>query len=240
MKLKGILIIIIAFSLVPETGYGQSEELNYSKEIAWGITKATNSGLIGGFIFKYSFLHRNKAFHYIGAEIVNVKHPKEERYYSFTGNTYIYGKSNYLYSLRGYFGRDWLLFKKAPQQGVQINGMVGIGPSIGIVAPYYIEYLRSDGSVIKEQYDPNIHDNRENILGTGSLFQGLGDSEITMGLNSKAAIAFEFGASKFNVVGLEVGFMVEVFSREIPIIPTAENYSLIPNSYVTLYYGSRR
>ena len=241
MKHRVYTISIILAAVTSVAAIAQpSDELGYTKEISVGITKATNSGLIGGGIFKYTIHHRNKAFHYFGVEIVNVKHPKEERYYSFTGNTYIFGKSNYLYAIRGQYGRDWVLFRKAPQQGVQINLITAIGPSIGIVAPYYIEYMNNDGLVVAEQYDAEVHQNRENILGTGSLFQGLGQSNITMGLNWKGSLAFEFGSKKNKVFGIETGFMVEAYSKPIPLIPTAENYSIFPNAFATLYYGARR
>jgi len=231
----------LALLFIINPGMTQPSAINeYAREISWGITKATNSGLIGGGVMKYSIRHRKDAFHYFGLEIVNVKHPKEERYYSFTGNTYIYGKSNYLYSLRVHGGRSWTFFKKAPQQGVQIDGIVAIGPSLGIIAPYYIEYLRTDGNVVREQYNPEIHFDQNNILGTGNLFQGLGESDLVFGVNSKFGLAFEFGSLKYNVFGLEVGFMVEAFTKKIPIIPTAEQDQIFPNSFVTLYYGSRR
>jgi hypothetical protein len=236
-----IIIISLLFSigLLTRANSQPSDELNYTKEISVGITKATNSGLIGGVVFKYSIHHRNSAFHYIGAEIVNIKHPKEERYYSFTGNTYIYGKSNYLYAIRGQYGRDWILFRKAPQQGVQVNLITAIGPTLGIVAPYYIEYMGNDGMIVTEQYDATKHQNRENILGTGGLLQGFGQSDIVMGLNWKGSLAFEFGSKRRKVFGLELGFMIEAYSKQIPIIPTAENYSIFPNAFLTLYYGKR-
>ena len=240
MQLKrwGALIAVTLFVLPGMSQPAPGDD--YGKEISWGITKATNSGLIGGAVMKYSIRHRNDAFHYFALEIVNIKHPKEERYYSFTGNTYIYGKSNYLYSLRLQGGRSWTFFKKAPQQGVQIDGIVALGPSLGFVAPYYIEYLRTDGNVVREQYDPNVHFDQNNILGTGNLFQGIGESDLVFGLNSKVGVSFEFGTLKYNVFGLEVGFMMEAFTRKIPIIPTAEQDQIFPNSFVTLYYGSRR
>jgi hypothetical protein len=232
-------LALLSFMVLPGLSQPAPDD-DYGKEISWGITKATNSGLIGGAVMKYSIRHRNDAFHYFALEIVNIKDPKEERYYSFTGNTYIYGKSNYLYSLRLQGGRSWIFFKKAPQQGVQIDGIVALGPSLGIVAPYYIEYLRTDGNVVREQYDPNIHFDQNNILGTGNLFQGIGESNLVFGLNSKVGISFEFGTLKYNVFGLEVGFMMEAFTKKIPIIPTAEQNQIFPNSFVTLYYGSRR
>lgn len=218
----------------------QATDFQYGKEIAWGVTKATNSGLIGGVVMKYSLVKKKEIYHFFGLEFVNIKHPKEERYYSFTGNTYIYGKSNYLYSIRTQYGRDVIFFKKAPQQGVQIDGIIAAGPSIGVIAPYYIEYLRTDGNVVRQQYDPDKHYDQNQILGTGNLFQGLGESSIAMGFNGKASLTFEFGTIKYNVIGLETGFMIEAFTKKIPIIPTAENYSVFPNAFVTLYYGSRR
>jgi len=241
MRYRVIIILLFLLMGFNKGAMSQpSDEIDYSREVAVGITKATNSGLIGGFILKYTIHHRNNAFHYIGAEIVNIKHPKEERYYSFTGNTYIYGKSNYLYALRGQFGRDWILFRKAPQQGVQVNLITAIGPTFGIVAPYYIEYMTNDGLLVRQQYNAAIHQNRENILGTGGLFQGLGHSDIAFGINWKGSLAFEFGSKKYKVFGLEMGFMVEAFSKPIPIIPTAENYSIFPNAFITLYYGKRK
>jgi hypothetical protein len=223
-------------------GFGQdaTNNFDYGKEIGWGITKATNSGLIGGFLVKMSIRKTDNTLHYFGVEIVNIKHPKEERYYSFTGNTYIYGKSNYLYNFRAYYGRDFILFRKAPQQGVQIDGILSGGPTFGIVAPYYIEYLRDDGEIVREQYDPKKHSNRENILGTGNLFQGIGQSNIQLALNLKAALSFEFGTIKYSVVGVETGFMLEAFINKVPIIPTAEQYRYFPNAFITLFYGSRK
>ena len=241
MRYKIIIVAgILLMGFMREVAAQPSDEIDYSKEISVGITKATNSGLIGGFTFKYLIHHRNNAFHYIGVELVNVKHPKEERYYSFTGNTYIYGKSNYLYSIRGQLGRDWILFRKAPQQGVQVNLITAIGPTIGVIAPYYIEYITNDGISVREQYDANIHQNRENIVGTGGVFQGLGQSKLAFGGNWKGALAFEFGSKKKKVFGLELGFMIEAFTRSIPLIPTAENYSVFPNAFATLYFGTRR
>ena len=61
-----------------------------------------------------------------------------------------------------------------------------------------------------------------------------------MGLNWKGSLAFEFGSKRSKVIGLEMGFMVEAYSKPVPIIPTTENYSIWPNAFVTLYYGARR
>jgi len=237
MRLDRIIFIIMFFLI--STG-SQGQDYEYGREITWGITKATNSGLIGGLIGKYSIQKKDKLYQYFGLELVNIKHPQEERYYSYTGNTYIYGKSNYLYSIRTQYGRELSIFKKAPRQGVQINGILAGGPSIGIIAPYYIEYYKTDQVIVREHYDPNIHDDQNSILGTGNLFQGLGQSELTVGVNIKASLTFEFGSIKSSVVGIEAGMMFEAYAKEVPIIPTAETTRYHPNAFISLYYGTRR
>ena len=205
--------------------------------MVWGIMKATNSGLIGGFNFKYSLELKEDVFHGGILEIANIKHPQEVKYYAYeTGNTFIWGKEHYLYTIRLSYLRDYTFFKKAAQQGVQVNGFVAAGPTIGLEAPYYVEVEKGNYSV-KEPYDgQDIND----ILGTGNILQGVGESSIVPGLNLKAGMAFEFGAFKANVVGVEVGFQCDIFTREIIIIPTTENYSIFPSAYATLFYGSRR
>lgn len=237
MKLERFILLILFFCLTTISSFGQSQQ--YGREISWGITKATNSGLIGGVIGKYSIQKKDNVYQYFGIEIVNIKHQKEERYYSYTGNTYIYGKSNYLYSLRAQYGRELSIFKKAPQQGIQINGILAGGPSLGFIAPYYIEYYRNE-QINREQYDPVSHDDQNSILGTGNLFQGLGGSELTIGINLKSSLTFEFGTIKSSVIGIEIGMMLEVFAKEIPIIPTAETTRYFPNAFISLFYGTRR
>jgi hypothetical protein len=216
-----------------------SGDYEYSSERIWGITKATNSGLIGGFLFKYSKELKEDVFHGGILEVVNVKHPQEQKYFANeSGNMFIWGKQNYLYSIRLSYLREYTFFKKAAQQGVQVNGMIAAGPTLGLEAPYYLEVKAGRGS-IKEPYDPNKHQYSD-ILGTGNILQGVGQSKVVPGLNLKAGMAFEFGAFKSNVVGVEVGFQCDFFTREIILMPTTENYSVFPSAYATLFYGSRR
>jgi hypothetical protein len=234
MKSLGVALLITLISTTTVLGQ-ESGDYDYGSEFIWGVTKASNSGLIGGLIFKYSRAATKTSYHTFGLEMVNIKHPKEARYYSFTGNTFIWGKQNYLYSVRLNYGRDWILFRKAPQQGVQINGNLSAGPSIGLQAPYYIEYEGRG----REQFNPAVHDFNY-ILGTGNIFQGIEDSEIKIGANVKASLSFEFGTFKTNVVGFETGFMMEAFANQVVIMPNAENRALYPNAFITLYYGSRK
>jgi len=212
----------------------------YSKQNIFGITKATNSGLIGGFMYKHSWEKKEDSFYGASIEIVNIKHPQEQRYYSESGNTFIWGKQNFLYSLRLSFVGERTFFKKAAQQGVQVNGFAAIGPTLGFEAPYYVE-IRIPGENYTEKvpYDPNKQQ-WSDIIGSGNFLQGFGQSAVVPGANIKAGLAFEFGSHKANVVGVELGFQCDFFTRQIIIMPTTENYSIFPSAYFTFYYGARR
>src|SRR5690349_17652034 len=140
------------------TANGQTQDsYDYQSEFTWGINKNTRGGLIGGFMFKKARKLNDRVLESFGLEIMNVKHPQERRQHSLsTGNFFVYGKSNYLYALRFQYGRDIILFKKAPQQGVEIKAVFAVGPSFGVVAPYYVETGADAGGMvtIRKKYDP--------------------------------------------------------------------------------------
>lgn len=243
--MKGLLKIftVLLVCSIPVCGIvAQTQDsYEYQSEFTWGINKNTYGGLIGGFAFKKARKLNDKLLETYGLELMNVKHPQEVRRHSETGNFYIFGKSNYLYAVRLQYGRDLILFKKAPQQGVEIKAVAAIGPTIGVVAPYYIELSGgSSDRVIREQYDPNKHTQMSNIYGPGGLFQGLGESKIQMGANLKTAINFELGTIKSQVTGFEAGFLLDAYTNKVVMVPTTENYSLYPILFFTLFYGGRK
>lgn len=240
-RLKYILPILFIFSIT-ET-FGQREDVGnyeYDKEYLFGVNKNTNGGLIGGFVFKAGTRIDDTQFSFWSIELSNVKNQKEVRYPTDLGNSFIFGKSNYLYSIRPQYGRELVLFKKAPNQGVQVSALAAVGPTFGVIAPYYIEYPINRVETVTEQYDPEVHRSRYDILGTGSLFEGIGQSEFAFGANAKAAVSFEFGVFKSNVTGLELGYMLEGFTKEIPLIPTTENNQIFQSVYFTFFYGFRQ
>lgn len=238
-------LISFCFLGIAGLAFAQTQDsYDYNSEFTWGINKNSAGGLIGGFTFKKARKLKDNTLESFGLEIMNVKNPHEVRVTSaYTGNFFIYGKSNYLYSFRFQYGRDFILFTKAPQQGVEIKAVGALGPSIGIVAPYYIERTIDNSffSSTHEQYDPyNPNHSYNNILGTGNLLEGLGESSLAVGINGKAALNFELGFLKSQVAGFEVGFLVDSYFNDIILVPTAENKNVIPTVFFTLFYGSRK
>jgi hypothetical protein len=243
--MKGLIRIsafLMGFCVLGANASAQTQDsYDYQSEFTWGINKNTYGGLIGGFVFKKARKLNDRLLETFGLEIMNVKHPQEVRQNSqSTGNYFIYGKSNYLYALRFQYGRDLILFKKAPQQGVEIKAVTAIGPTLGIVAPYYIERPADQGGfvTIREPYRPGIRP--EEIYGPGRLFEGLGESTLKIGANAKLALNFELGTVKSQVTGFEAGFLVDAYTSKVIIVPSAQNYSVFPTLFFTLFYGGRK
>lgn len=239
------LLIFFSLLFIFNTGiYAQEDNEEYSTEFIWGINKNTSGGLIGGLTARKSRRIGDKLYESFGLELMNVKHPQEAQIRTPTGSSYIFGKLNYLYALRLQYGRELILFRKAPQQGVEIKAIAAVGPSIGFLAPYYIEYSPDgggtlNGNSIRVPYDPKVH-SPDRVLGTGHLFQGVQQSKLIIGANLKAGLSFELGTVKSNVTGFELGALIDAYSQEIELMTGAENKAIFPTAYITIFYGTRR
>jgi len=237
MRFLQAFLLILILSFGSQVQAQNSEDYEYTDEFVWGINKNTRGGLIGGLILKKSIRKSENQFQTYGLELMNVKHPKETRISNpLNGNSFIWGKENYLYSIRLQYGREHIVFKKASFQGLQIQAILAGGPTIGLLAPYYIQ--NSQG--VNEPFDPEKHVDFNSILGTGNILQGIGESEVKFGLNFKPALSFEFGAFKSNVSGIELGLVFEGFTEEIILVPNSSNDQFFTSFFVTLFYGRRR
>lgn len=248
-------IFLFALIISPLSGLCQ-EDSYYRDEYHVGLNLNTNGGLIGGVSGKQiRHLYQNK-YRMFTLDLVNVKHDQEQRYPSaYTGNLYVIKKQNYFFVIRPSYGREYVLFKRAPDEGVQVNGAIGGGLSLGVLKPYFINYDYSKGrdqsDVRSEPFMPGHHDNEPaRIVGRGSIFSGIGQSSIVPGLNLRGSLNFQFGNSGRTVSGIEVGGVVEGFFKfgngsfispaEINIIPYAEKDWLFTALFVNIYYGLRK
>jgi hypothetical protein len=231
--------LFFVLSCLAIDSFAQTQDsYDYNSEFIWGINKNSAGGLIGGFVLKSSRRINKRFFETFGLEVMNVKNPHEVRVQSVSsGNYFIYGKTHYLYAIRAQYGRDMILFTKGPQQGVEVKAVLAGGPTIGIVAPYYVQV---NDSIYYSSNVPYTGQSYTSIQGTGSLFQGIGNSSIQMGGNIKVALNFELGTSKNNVTGFEAGFLLDSYFKKVELMAKSQNYALYPTVFLTLFFGSRR
>lgn len=241
-----LLIFVLGITSV------RAQEAEPRKEFTYGINWNTNGGIIGGGSLRSSHTVKDRWQQFWGLDIVEVKHPKENRYLGQDGDVFVIGKTNYLYVIRPEYGREYTFFKKASESGVEVNGVVGVGPSIGLMVPYYINYDYTDYSLIQpgqpfyqdirtELYDPiSVHTNPDQIGGSAGFLTGIGETDVNLGAHLKTAISFEYGRYRENITGIETGFVFEAFPKKLIMLPQAQNYSVFTSVYLTLYYGRRK
>jgi hypothetical protein len=237
---KNFVFIFLAIGVCVNLSAQTQDSYEYNSEFTWGINKNSYGGLIGGFTFKKARRLSDQIFETYGLELMNVKNPHEVRVQAQGGNFFIYGKTNYLYAIRLQYGRDRILFTKGPQQGVEVKAVFAAGPTIGLVNPYYVQTGGFQSYTTNSQpYNSQI--SYSDIQGSGSLFEGLGETKLQMGGNFKVALNFELGTVKSNVTGFEAGFLIDAYFNKVPLmIAPTENYAIYPTVFLTLFYGSRK
>ena len=233
-----------------------SDEQSYSKEFVYGVNFNTQGGLLGGASVRSTRVLGDRMLRFWSIEGVMLKNrSKEITRNTVIGGSYIDRKTNYAFALRPSVGMQRILFRKAAEAGVQVNGLLSVGPSLGLLLPYYISYdLTASGprvnlstdNIVNEQYDPYKHTDAERILDRGPLFSGIGDTKVVPGFHLRGGLSFEYGRYRDAVTGLEVGFLVESFTKRLVILSPGIlsdrddlNRQFFPSVYLTLYFGHR-
>ncbi|QKG54058.1 hypothetical protein [Hymenobacter sp. BRD67] len=234
-----------------------SDEQSYKKETIYGINFNTQGGLIGGVSVRVARVLDERWLRFWSLEGVSLKNPKEENYTNGeTGGSFKRFKANYAFVLRPSVGIQRILFRKAADAGVQVNGLLSAGPSLGLLMPYVISYdydAKRNGSygvndvLTDEPYDPAKHeaDNGRWIYDRAPLFSGIGQTKIVPGAHLRGALSFEYGRYRDAVAGAEVGFLIEGFTQRMTILtpplvdPSTLNSQFFPSVYLTLYLGHR-
>ena len=235
-----------------------SDEQSYNKEFVFGVNFNTQGGLLGGGSVRSSRVLDDRLLRFWSLEGVMLKNLKEDRRTNqYTGGTYVFRKTNYAFVLRPSFGVQRILFRKAADAGVQVNGLLSAGPSFGLLMPYYILYDRTTAfnqkainlttdDIVSEPFDPAKHTFSEAIIDHGPLFSGISQTQVVPGVHLRGGLSFEYGRYRDAVAGLEVGFLVEAFTKRMVILspdqnaPTDDlNHQFLPSVYLTLYFGHR-
>lgn len=234
-----------------------SDEQSYSKELVFGINFNNQGGLLGGVSVRSTRVLDDRLLRFWSIEGVMLKNAKEIRRTTIVGGTYIDRKTNYAFVLRPSVGLQRILFRKAADAGVQVNGLLSVGPSLGLLMPYYISYDRSTANrpqnvnlstddIVNEQFDPYKHMDSRSILDHGPLFSGIGETQIVPGFHLRGGLSFEYGRYRDAVTGLEAGFLVEGFTKRMVILSPGVltdtdglNRKFFPSVYLTLYFGHR-
>ena len=221
------------------------DEDNYTSVSTFGVTTNTNASIIAGAAYRNErllsgLLFGKRQFQYLSLEVVNVRHPREISSQASSNGSYTFGKQNFLLVIRPQYGRAITLFQRNADEGVSVNAILAVGPSLGIIKPYYVEIAETNTSTRTISVAASKLPSSAIVLGSGSFFQGFSESQITVGLHAKAAVSFELSAFHSNTTGIEIGVLGEAFPRTIPIMSFGTNRAVYTSAYVTLFFGTKK
>jgi hypothetical protein len=183
----------------------------------------------------------NKRFFEI--EVGTLKHPREYRmsnpYYQ-TPGTFVFGKLNSVMYLRGSYGHQREIFKKADLGGVAIRYFYEGGPVFALYKPIYYKILYPvsayEFQIVEEKIDVNTHQPYD-IYSKSAFTKGLSETKILPGLFAKGGFNFEYSKEDKVIHAVEVGIQINAFPKRIPIMATTDNRSIFFSLFASYRFG---
>lgn len=272
MNMRRILLFASLFALAPllhaqetisfgQNYYEENTGIIYNKVTTVDLKLHTFGFAIG---MNFGTIRTYYLTRYFNIEFGEIRHPKEFRQ-SFDlpvssgriSRSFIFGKQNNFFVLRGGIGAKRYLSEKARKKGVAIAITYSGGASLGLLKPYYLDLRRfpdppaPGGQVIisSEKFSP---ENRTDfldinkIIGSSGFGRGLGEISVRPGGHAKFGLQFDWGAFDQFAKALEVGAMLDFFFTKVPImvedpsIENVENRFIFLNFYISFQLGKRR
>ena len=243
---------LLAQTIQPRNRTFSKQGIVYNKELAFdfrintfrGFSFAVNVGKIISY-------DKTRFYHF---EFGNLRHPKEFKQNDqfsrrFGGQrSFFFGKQNSMFALRGGWGTKKYLSEKASTRGVAIGISYEIGPSIGILKPYYLELIKSiDASPVEERYTVDNQDiflDVNRVQGAAPFSRGITELAFLPGAQAKFSFHFDWGAFDEYVKAMDVGIMGDFYLKKADILVDdglegVQNRQFFINLFVSLQLGKR-
>lgn len=232
MKRWIIPIFILSLVLFTQAGLAQTEEVKdtlpdnvlLQKQWSLGIHFNTNGWGLKFRDGRNITALRQRLFEIEFSTFKSQKEIKTVNPYFSDSKSYVYGKLNYVYFLRGGIGYQHILNRKPYWGGVQLSAFYYGGLSVGITKPVYLYIIHlvsaTEYEVLQERYDPELHF-VDNIYGRAPFLTGILNLQFFPGIYAKGGLEFEFGTKNRAIKSLEAG--VNLDFSPIPIAVMAYN-----------------
>ena len=250
MRLLIKIILFVSIFFVDHQSYSQVEAvIDTSKNIL--LLKERSFGVIfhsQGWGAKFSKGFNKSAFkkRMLVIEVVEMKSEKQIRTinpYFTNSKSYVYGKLNTVFVFRGTYGTHRLLNRKPYWGGVELRFFYMGGISLGVAKPIYL-YILNPSPVIyeytisEEKYDPKNHF-IDNIFGRAAFTKGFNELSLYPGIHGKIGLDFDFGVYRTKVKSLEIGAMIDIFARPVPIMAYNDPNYFFLTLYLNFNFGKR-
>jgi hypothetical protein len=243
--MKKLLIISIVFITAIDIAFGQGD-LNEQPKIFFRNEKTLaillNTDGYGG------SYRKGKRIDYLNKKIIDIdfgilKNSKEVRLSNpiyQTPGSFVFGKINSVFYLRGGLGRQHEIYKKADLGGVAIRFFYSGGPVLAFYKPIYYKILvpvsSTEFAIVEQKFDIKKHDPTM-IYGKASFFKGFNELKVLPGLFAKSGFNFEYSKEDKVIHAIEVGAQIMLFPKEIPIMATENNKAIFLSLFASYRFG---
>jgi hypothetical protein len=248
VKLKILIILLVSLTFLVGEVSGQSEsnldnKILYRKEWSGYLMVHTGGWGIGYRNGKHKTGFRKRMWE---VEFVSMKHPKEKRVVSYYENSrsFIYGKLNSMYILRGAYGMQKIVNGKPYWGGVELRWFLYGGVSLALTKPVYLWIVKFNEETgmndkVVERFDPEKHYITD-IFGRGPFFKGFDHIGFYPGIYSKTGLNFEYGSNDEFLKAIECGAILDYYPLAVPIMAFNHKSNLFLSLYLSLHFGKRK
>ena len=189
-----------------------------------------------------------KRIDYLNKRIIDIdfgtlKNPKEVRLSnpSFqTPGSFIFGKLNSVFFIRGGWGRQHEIYRKIDLGGVAIRFFYSVGPVLTLYKPVYYKILvpvsSTEFTIVEQKFDIKKLDPTM-IYGRSSFFKGFDELKVLPGVFVKSGFNFEYSKEDKVIHAIEVGAQIMAFPKEIPIMATKNNKAIFLSLFASYRFG---
>jgi hypothetical protein len=167
--------------------------------------------------------------------INKIKHDKELKVTTGVqqiNRSFVYGKLNNMFTLRGGIGLQRELYQKRDVGGISIRYFYTFGPALGLLKPIYYEVYKNDKLVL-EKYSEHA-----TINGRASFFKGVGETTFTPGLYGKIGATFEFSKLDAPFHAIETGAMIDAYLKEMPLMDVSDHRNVFLTLFISYRFGT--
>jgi len=241
---KLLFILALFFSLISQSlSQGEIDDqlkLFFRNEQTFGGT-VTSFGY--GASFRYG-----KRINFFNSRLIEgsiniIKHPKEVKGSNPifpNSKRFVFGKENFFFNLQASYGFQRIKFKKKDKGGIEVRFLYTGGISLGFYKPVYYEVLVPvslfEYTISTEKFNPSLHTPYD-IYSRASFFKGFNEIKLVPGLNGKFGISFEFGKADPVISAIEIGGMIDLYAKKIPIMASDDNRLFFPAIYASFRFG---
>ncbi len=243
--MKKLLIIAVMFNFGAQSLFGQGE-LNQEQKIFFR-NERTFAILLNTDGFGLSY-REGKRINFLNKKLLEIdfttlRHPKEVKLSNplyDTPGTFVFGKVNSVFLIRGGIGRQHEIYRKEDLGGVAVRYFYSGGPVIAFAKPIYykiLEIVSQNSYEIKEEKFDIKTLTPDRIYSRSAFTKGLSETKLLPGLYAKGGFNFEYSKKDKIIHAIEIGGQINIFPKKIEIMATSSNKAIFFSLFASYRFG---